>query len=275
MEAAIKITNVLFWSVDKVQTFEQTSCIYLHRRVRSTLKMEAECYSETLVPEITWRHAPKTSHVQISTKALNISRTGWWIRRGTTISSFKDSLQNSTTCKLKWWHITGWAVRFPWRWITTLKRSEPFARWHGVMSQNNGLLNPVVVGKMTGYGLGGIRFPKEAWCLLFAVAPRRTLWFAGAQWMEHDATQAVTVCWYAVESGNCSTVPIAVSNVPVQEWNRRGRGSRARRTTDSTGNKIMWRGHSRVKEEMTTTLLRWEEERYENHSKPHERSGEE
>jgi len=92
--------------------------------------------------------------------------------------------------------------------------------------------------------------------------------------MEYDATPAVTVCWYAVDSGNYSTVPITVSNVPIQERNRIESGSRAR-TRSSTGNILCDGGHSGVKQEMTTTSLRWEEERYKNHSKPHERSGEE
>jgi len=84
----------------------------------------------------------------------------------------------------------------------SLKRRVTSTHRHGVTSQSNGLLNPVVVGKMTGYGLGGIRFPMEAWGLLFAVALRRNLWwayisaerFTGAHRMEHDATPAVTVC---------------------------------------------------------------------------------
>jgi len=85
--------------------------------------------------------------------------------------------------------------------------------------------------------------------LLFAVALRRTLWwtyisaerFTGAQRLEHDATPAVTVCWYTGGSGNYSTVPTTVSNVPIREWNRIECGSKAR-SRDSTGNKIMLRG---------------------------------
>lgn len=138
------------------------------------------------------------SHLYTSTEPLNIRWTGSdaIVSTFTVSSNFHRMLINMIA---RHWVSSSPPLKMNYN---SLKRRETFTRWHGVISWSNGLLNPVVVGKMAGCGLGGIRFPMEAWGFHFPIALRRTLCcayvsterFTGAQRMEHDATPAVTVC---------------------------------------------------------------------------------